>query len=639
MPLPLVALGAIGAAYLDAKHLIRKDLKTAATLIWRSFGPKVLERRGVSLFMYFLESHVKSRPNDVALIYPEQISFDYPEDPMASLDHLFKVHRYTWAELYDKVLKVAHVLKHKYGIQAGDFVAMDCMNSDRFVFLIFALWSLGATPALINYNLVGESLVHCVKISSAKYIFVDPAVADNVKTAEDELVANGHTIVYADDAFYGLADSSPQFRAPDAERNDNHKLLNTGALIYTSGTTGWPKSANVSWRKLIIGPGAYAAAMRINKNTCVYSPMPLYHSTATVLGMMSAFVNGGAFVTGRKFSARTFWTQAKLGGATYAQYVGETCRYLLNTPPGPDDKTHGVQVVIGNGMRADIWSEFKERFNIPVVGEFYGATEFPTAVTNFQQGEYGKGALSSYGTMLKKLLFATQYRIAVIDPNDTEQLWRDPETGFCRNAKPGEPGEFLFKIPDPSNIQATFQGYHGNKEASDKKIAWDVFKKGDAYVRSGDLIKLDEAGLMYFVDRMGDTFRWKSENVATNEVEEAITGVPGVQQVVVVGVKVPNHEGRAGFAVIEPTDFEKLPDTHEIAKAAIAKLPKYAVPVFIKFTQSRLEATGNNKVQKAKYRNQKIPSEEETIYWLKGDTYVPLTNEDWARLNAGNSKL
>lgn len=633
--LQLGALAALTAGYIDAKHGINEDIKTIGTVLRLMAKVAIQEKLGVSNILYLLEKHLYRRPNDTALEYVRQVN------PNATnLDNQFKVEKWTWEEMFNQVYKYAHVLYYDYGIESKDCVAMDCTNNPDFIFLWLALWSIGAVPVFINYNLTDKSLLHCIKISQSKYIFTDMEVADNVLALKDDIAALDKQIVLLDGNFRHQVSKAYKLIVPQPERNKDKSPWSPAMYIYTSGTTGLPKSAIFSWTKAVIGGGSYGAAMRIGKQDVVYSPMPLYHSTAAALGFLSTMINGGTYAIGHKFSARTYWTQAKLCNATYVQYVGEVCRYLLNSPPGPDDQNHNVKVAIGNGMRADVWQKFKDRFNVSTIGEFYGATELPTALTNFQQGDVGVGAVANYGTILKHFLFNTRYCLAAVDPEDANSLWRDPNTGFGRKTGTNEPGELLLKVPNPQAIERVFQGYSNDKKSGDSKIVRDFFKKGDAWIRSGDLLKLDDNSMVYFTDRLGDTFRWKSENVSTNEVEEAFSGVQGVNQVVVVGVSVPNHEGRAGFAVIEPTNLNgKLPDTKLIAQKLKKELPKYAVPVFVKFTKEKLESTGTMKVQKARYRNQKIPSDEETVYVFKGDDYKPITQNEWNDIVNGKSRL
>ncbi|ANB15115.1 long-chain fatty acid transporter FAT1 [Sugiyamaella lignohabitans] len=631
--LELAALGALAAAYTDANLRLSVDLGMASQIIKVFIQAFLAERRGQCNFYHVFERTVKRKPDGIALVYPRPIPGKTSKDG----DAAFALETYTYRQLHNIILKYAHLLHFEYNIGQGDSVAFDCVNKSEYVFVWMALWSIGAKPAFINYNLKDHSLVHCIKAANAKIVIVDDEVADNVRPIEDKL--DGVPVVYMDKYFYQQVQNSPPYDAPASERNPDDKLFGTAMLIYTSGTTGLPKAAIMSWHKATLGAGTYAYANRIRSTDIIYSAMPLYHSTASILGFLNAMYMGAGYAIGHKFSTSTFWTQVKLTKATGIQYVGETCRYLYNAPPHKDERNHNLRFAIGNGLRPDVWAKFKERFNIRDIGEFYGATEFPTAVTNFQTGEFGIGSVSNYGKLINGVLSKTRYRILRVDPDDPNEIWRDPKTGFGREVDVGEPGEFVFRVK-ADRVHENFQGYTNDKEATKKKILYDVLSKGDAFIRSGDLLKRDSDGLIYFVDRMGDTFRWKSENVSTNEIEESMTGVPGISQVIVVGVKVPNHEGRAGFAVIQPNSLSDLPDLDQLAKHLIAKLPRYAVPIFLKFVPE-IETTGNNKVQKSRYRNQKIPSdsEKEVIYWLKNDTYVPLTHDDWSLVTSGSSRL
>lgn len=283
-----------------------------------------------------------------------------------------------------------------------------------------------------------------------------------------------------------------------------------------------------------------------NEST-VFTAMPLFHSTAALLGACAILSHGGCLALSHKFSASTFWKQVYLTGATHIQYVGEVCRYLLHTPISKYEKMHKVKVAYGNGLRPDIWQDFRKRFNIEVIGEFYAATEAPFATTTFQKGDFGIGACRNYGTIIQWFL-SFQQTLVRMDPNDDSVIYRNSK-GFCEVAPVGEPGEMLMRIFFPKKPETSFQGYLGNAKETKSKVVRDVFRRGDAWYRCGDLLKADEYGLWYFLDRMGDTFRWKSENVSTTEVEDQLTASNKEQyaQVLVVGIKVPKYEGRAGF--------------------------------------------------------------------------------------------
>lgn len=635
----LAVAATLAAGYLDSKWRLSKDFQTIYNIAGVNVYCRTLERLGQVNFFNTFEKIVQKYPNNVALAYPRQVEDIKNLKEGESYDILFEVDRYTYRQLYEMILKYARVLHFDLGVKRNDTIAFDCLNSDEFIFVWFALWSLGATPALINYNLNGKGLIHCIKAASSKLVIVDPEADGFDAAAIAELDSIGVKTTFMDKEFRNRVAHAAPYCSPASDRNPDHQMWDPALLIYTSGTTGLPKAAVMSWQKAIISGASFGTANKLKQNDVFFSAMPLYHSTATVLGVMPIIWLGGTFAVSRKFSTTTFWTQCKLTDATVIQYVGETCRYLVNAPSGPDDRRHKVKKALGNGMRPDVWVKFKERFNIETIGEVYAATEFPSGIHNHQEGDFGIGAVSSYGSLLSFLLLSLRYKIAAVDAEDPNELYKDSKTGFGRVCKTNEPGELLFKVPDAEAAHKTFQGYKNDEKAGNKKIIRNLFKKGDAYIRSGDLLRKGSDGLIYFVDRMGDTFRWKSENVSTNQVEEVIGGISGIDQSVVVGVKVPNHEGRCGFAVIKPIGGKANPPSlDELSQHLLKELPRYSVPIFIKFVDE-IERTGNNKIQKVKYRNQEIPSSSETIYFLKGNNYVKLTNNDWAQISNGKSKL
>lgn len=646
MSAPVLALSALAVAYLEARTLISEDLRTIISAAGKAIPRRRMETNQRVNFFYILEALAKSTPNKVAMIYPRQVVKTIPIELLQSgksLDHLFVIEKYTYKEVYDTSLRYAAVLKNKYNIDSNSSVALNCMNRPEFVFVWFAVWSLGALNAFINYNLTGHSLLHCLETANATLMLVDsdPEVSDLVIPYEDAIKDLNCRIAYLNGDFEELVNASQPYRAPDSARHPEHLFSDAAILIYTSGTTGLPKPAIMSWKKILLSSHVYACAIQVRPTDVLYSAMPLYHSTAAVLGIVLALNQGATFVVGHKFSSSTFWTQVKLSKATYIQYVGETCRYLLNAPPSVDERAHHVVCAYGNGMRPDVWDKFKKRFCITNIGEFYAATESPTGLSNFQSGERGVGAVGRYGSLLSWIMLSLQHAIVKMDPENETQHLRNPKTGFCVESNVNEPGELLSLI-SPATMKEEFQGYYGNDKASEEKIVRNVFKKGDIYYRTGDLLRRDKNNMVYFVDRLGDTFRWKSENVSTNEVEEIISEFGGekdiIGQVVVVGVQIPQHEGRAGFAVIAPKDLNKLPDPQELAHHLISELPRYAVPIFIKFVEA-ISTTGNNKIQKAVYRKQKFPNMGEQIWWLDGDTYIPLEQGHWDLISSGKIKL
>jgi acyl-CoA synthetase (AMP-forming)/AMP-acid ligase II len=291
--------------------------------------------------------------------------------------------------------------------------------------------------------------------------------------------------------------------------------------------------------------------------------------------------------------------------------------------------------VYGNGMRPDVWNRFRDRFGIPRICEFYAATEAPTSLFNVNTGHFGAGAVGHRGFMFRAI--RRELKLIKIDPI-TEEPLRLPN-GHCVECQFGEQGELVVRM-DPDNA-VQFDGYYKNKEATDKKILKNAFEKDDAYFRSGDLLKLDKDGFFYFGDRVGDTFRWKSENVATTEVAQAVGLYPGITEANVYGALVPHHDGRCGVSAVSLQPGKEL-DFKDLYNYLSRKLPKYAIPVFIRIVPA-MEMTGTFKHQKVEYRNQGIDLEkvpkEQPMYWLRGNTYVPFTLDDLKSIDDGKVKL
>ncbi|EER34118.1 very long-chain fatty acid transport protein [Candida tropicalis MYA-3404] len=647
--LEIAAAAVLGSQLLEAKYLISDDVSLAKTVALNALPYLWKASRGKASYWYFFEKSVFKNPNNKALAFPRPRKNAPPpkvdDEGFQIYDDQFDLEEYTYKELYDMVLKYSYILKHEYGVTANDTIGVSCMNKPLFIVLWLALWNIGALPAFLNFNTKDKPLIHCLKIVNASQVFVDPDCDAPIKDTESQIKEElPHVrINYIDE--FALFDrlrlkSTPKYRAEDSTRRPTDTDSSACALIYTSGTTGLPKAGIMSWRKAFMASVFFGHIMKIKNDSNVLTAMPLYHSTAAMLGLCPTLIVGGCVSVSQKFSATSFWTQARLCGATHIQYVGEVCRYLLNSKHHPDQDRHNVKIAYGNGLRPDIWSEFKRRFHIEGIGEFYAATESPIATTNLQYGEYGVGACRKYGSLIS-LLLSTQQKLAKMDPEDESEIYKDPKTGFCVEAAYNEPGELLMRILNPNDIQKSFQGYYGNKSATNSKILTNVFKKGDAWYRSGDLLKMDEHQLLYFVDRLGDTFRWKSENVSATEVENELMGSKALKQSVVVGVKVPNHEGRACFAVCEAKDDLTHEDILKLIHGHVTKsLPVYAQPAFIKI--GSIEASHNHKVPKNQFKNQKLPKGEDgkdLIYWLNGDKYQELTEEDWSLICTGKAKL
>jgi fatty-acyl-CoA synthase len=474
-------------------------------------------------------------------------------------------------------------------VKLGDTVAIFVRNRLEYVALWFGLTKRGAIPALINFQLAGKALAHCVNISEASHVIVDTDLLENWDSAREELLPGLTEWGAFGDAPKGmqpfdgaLMDIVPNRPAKDV-RGDV-KAGEQGMKMFTSGTTGLPKAAKVTHVRAQNYMRGLGSAAKATSNDRMMLVLPLYHATGGLVGMGAAFSNGGASIILQKFSASTFWDDAVNYDATMFTYVGELCRFLLSTPPHPLERSHKIQWIIGNGLRPEVWDSFVSRFNIPHVIEFYGATEGNVSLINLDGPVGAVGRVPSY--------LKWKFNIDIIRYDvETGENPRGSD-GFALRADDGEVGEVIGEIRE-DDARFRFDGYE-TKEATQKKILRDVFKPGDAWFRTGDLMKRDHHGYYYFMDRVGDTFRWKAENVATNEVAGVLSGFEGVTQANVYGVEVPGYDGRAGMASIVS---DTPPDLVTLKAYLDKELPHYARPVFLRLSQES-ETTSTFKFKK-----------------------------------------
>ena len=624
-----------GAAWLNAKTQFSYDVKLIRALANAKVQIALGEKHDRVSYFYSLEQHATTK---------------------STADHAFLMYQgktWTYKEAYDIVLKYGTWLKTRYGIVPREVVAMDFMNSPVFIFLWLGIWSLGATPAFINYNLTEDSLLHSVKTSTARVLVVDqeikPRFTKVVTGALESAKARGGKgpvqTVFFDATLEEHILGIDAIREPDISRSAVR--LDMALLIFTSGTTGLPKPATISWQKIGLLTGFMPSWFGLMKSDRYYTCMPLYHTSAALLGLCTSMVCGSTLVLGHRFSTATFWDEVRQHDATVIQYVGETCRYLLAAKPQHDpvtgenlDRVNNVTKAFGNGLRPDVWDRFKERFGIDTIGEFYGSTEGVTATWNLSTNKFSSGAIGRHGSLASAIV---KRELAILEVDWTTELpLRDPlQQNFCRQVKTGDPGELMFKV-DPADIHSKFQGYFNNPSATEEKIFRDVLVKGDAYCRTGDVVRWDSEGRWWFCDRIGDTFRWKSENVSTAEVSSVLGTHPHIHEANVYGVDVPNHDGRAGCAAIlfDTDDVgEGLLDS--VAKHAQNNLPKYAVPPFLRVVNG-YQTTGNNKQLKAVLRGEGISPEktgDDRVYWLKSGTYERFGKREWEELNQGRIRL
>ncbi|KAL9108060.1 MAG: hypothetical protein Q9227_007166 [Pyrenula ochraceoflavens] len=624
----VAASGSAAAAYLNAKYHLHKDL----TAIIRV---KLIER-------YYAQAAKKGRTS-LWLLFAANVQ-RYPDATCIWT----REKEWTWKEIQDATAKYARFFLSQ-GVQPGDLVSFYLMNGAEFMIAWLALFQIGCAPAMVNYNLEDTALVHCLKVADSKLVF-----ADNDKSCRERIEKSrtviekdlGMKIVYLDARFKdSISDFSTEVLGDELRKNVTGK--SPAAIFYTSGTTGLPKGCPyLQERQWLAGPHIFTHFGTVPGpgGDRWYNPMPLYHGTGGITSMSILFM-GASLAVAPRFSVSGFWKDIHDSGSTMAIYVGETIRYLLNAPPSPYDRDHKLRCVFGNGLRPDVWERFKDRFNVPEVAEFFNSTEGVLAFVNWNKGPFTSACVGHHGAILRQI-FKNIYVPVRID-YETGDIWRDPKTGFAQRPDYSEGGEMLVALPN----KEAFQGYWRNNDATEKKFASNVFRKGDLFYRSGDALRRSPDGKWYFMDRLGDTYRWKSENVATAEVSEILGRYPGVADANVYGVLVPNHDGRAGCAAIFVNEAEKATfDYDGLLRFARARLPQYAVPVFLRVV-STSSATHNNKQNKVPLRNEGVDPErigvevldgkEDKILWIppKGNKYVEFTENSWKQLQSGQAML
>ncbi|XP_076161043.1 fatty acid transport protein 1 isoform X2 [Ptiloglossa arizonensis] len=515
--------------------------------------------------------HVNRHPNKVCFVYEdEEWTFQQVEDYSNKIATLFKTH----------------------GYRKGDVVAVLLENRVEFIGIWLGLSKLGIITPLINTNLRKTALLHSINVSKCQALiygtdFID-AVSDITGSLDPKFtlyrlgsLPNSKTPKLKDkDLNAILTDISPAPPVLQEKGCHNDKLL----YIFTSGTTGLPKAAVITnSRYMFIATGIFMMA-QFKSTDRFYTPLPLYHTAAGAMTVGATLLHGATTVIRKKFSASAYFTDCIKYNCTVGQYIGEMCRYILAVPPKPEDKKHNIRLMFGNGLRPQIWPEFVERFNVPQVAEFYGATEGNANIVNTDN------TVGAIGFMSR--IIPSVYPISILKANVDGEPIRNAK-GLCQVCEPNEPGVFVGKIL-PNNPSRAFLGYVDEK-ATEKKVVRDVFTKGDSAFISGDILIADEFGYLYFKDRTGDTFRWKGENVSTSEVEAIISNVVNYRDCIVYGVEVPGIEGKAGMAAIY--DENATLDINKLSVDLKEHLAFYAVPRFIRVL-TKIDLTGTFKLKK-----------------------------------------
>ena len=543
---------------------------------------------------------------------------------------VFEDQRVTYGEL-DAIANRYASWARDQNLRRGQVVALVMPNRLEYLPIWMGLAKVGVVTALINNQLVGQALCHCLNIASAAHILVDGETLAGVEAVRGQL--EKHPIVWTLSAPHGdQRDLAKALKGASALRPDNAirkglQAHDTALLIFTSGTTGLPKAAKITHARVQLYMRGFAGAVNATPNDRIYVALPLYHATGGLCATGAALLNGGAVILKRKFTASHFWQDIKDNDCTMFVYIGELCRYLVNQPPSNLDQGHKLRLIFGNGMRADVWERMLQRFQVGEVLEFYGSTEGNVSLFNFD----GKvGALARIPRYLRKRF---NVRLILIDP-ETEQPLRGPN-GLCIEPPVGEAGECLGHIG--GGARDSYTGY-ADKQASEKKIVHDVFEKGDAYFRTGDLMRRDSEEFFYFVDRIGDTFRWKGENIATSEVAAALSSFPGVKEANVYGVTVPGAEGRAGMAQIVVGDGF---DIKGLAAHMDGELPVAARPLFVRL-QKEIETTGTFKYRKVDLVEAVFDPEKTKVatYYKNPKTgYVKITKAFMEKIASGEVKI
>ncbi|MET0703302.1 MAG: long-chain-acyl-CoA synthetase FadD6 [Mycobacterium sp.] len=510
----------------------------------------------------------------------------------------------TYAQANATANRYAAVLAAQ-GVGHGDVVGIMLRNSPNAVLMMLAVVKCGAVAGMLNYHQKGDVLAHSIGLLDATVIVAESDLIEAI--TESGAVEQGATEPTTIEEIERLAVSAPTANPASASAV---LAKDTAFYIFTSGTTGNPKASVMThfrWLRALAGFGGLG--LRLSSDDTLYCCLPLYHNNALTVAVSSVINSGATLALGKSFSASRFWDEVIASDATAFIYIGELCRYLLNQPPKPTDRRHKVTLIAGNGLRPDIWDEFTTRFGIKRVCEFYAASEGNTAFINIFN------VSKSTGISPMPLAYVE------FDP-DTGEPRRD-EAGRVHKVASGEPGLLI----SPVNRLSPFDGYT-DPAATEKKLVRNAFRDGDVWFNTGDVMNPQGMGHAAFADRLGDTFRWKGENVATTQVEAALSADRTVEECTVFGVEVPHTGGRAGMAAIQLREGAEF-DGKALAGTVYDKLPSYAMPLFVRLVES-LEHTSTFKSQKVKLREEGYgPDISEPLYVLAGreDGYVPFYEE------------
>jgi acyl-CoA synthetase (AMP-forming)/AMP-acid ligase II len=552
-----------------------------------------------------VENLAKQKPNKTALYYKDS--------------------SWSWQSLNEESNRYANFFLD-LEMNPGETVALMLENCPEYLFSTTGVNKIQGISALINFNQRRKALTHSFTIVEPKYIIVDGnclpffnEIVDNLPHKNDEIfVINNPKNIRHD--YVDLSAIVPTISKSNPPTTNNSILRETALYIFTSGTTGLPKAVimqnfKIFTQSYILGP----ALANLKEDDIIYINTPLYHNFAIGVTWPITLFLGATAVLRTKFSASKFWEDIHKYKITFMIYVGEIPRYILNQPPSKLEKNHTLNKMVGIGLRREVWEKFKERFKIDHIYEFYGLTEGHRTLFNADEipgmvGRYTMGGLA----------------LAKVDP-ETGEFYKN-EKGYCIKCKEGDTGMCLFKLEK----RTFFTGYK-DKDKTEKKVLHNVFRNNDSYFNTGDMLTLHEDLWVSFADRFGDTFRWKSENVSTLEVESILNSFPAIQVSAVYGVRIPNTEGRAGMAAIKLNPSIKF-DVDEFSQFVVEVLPGYSIPVFIRF-RDELEVTGPYKIKKVNLKREAYDIEiidDDMLLWeSRSKKYIPLTKSACQKIMAG----
>jgi citronellyl-CoA synthetase len=612
------------------KILSAQPLKIPATISTTEFIVKILQifPRLPSMIFNLIKGlkSIGSNANNSWGLELERIAKLYPENVAVKSPDGFLTYR----ELNEKANRFAHYFISK-SVGRGDIVTLCLENRPDLLAAYCGCSKVGAIASLINTNQRGESLIHSFNLNKGKVVMIGEECYDFFNAARDGIDLSHSTLAMLRDTGKikqaNITDITDELESKSAENPSTTQsvtMKDTAAYVYTSGTTGGlPKAAVIINKRTLSAMFWFGKfVMPVKPTDTIYVPLPFFHTNAITVGWPTALFNGAAVALRRKFSASKFLDDVRQFQATHFVYVGEVCRYLMAQPAKSDDHKTTLKYICGNGLRPDIWMPFKKRFGIEKVYEFYGAAEGVGIFTNFLNIDY------SVGTSV------TPFALVAYDTENDKPV-RNGQ-GFMKKVGKGETGLLLMEISE----KTPFAGY-SDKKKTEEKIFRDVFKKGDLWFNTGDMLKNMGFRHAQFADRLGDTFRWKGENVATQEVEKYLDSFPGVSVSAVYGVTMPGSDGKAGMAAIVRDNSTPL-DMSKLVEHLKSSLPKYAVPLFVRLVPD-FEWTATHKIKKTNLKNQGYgPSQsKEGIYVLLpgSEKYETLYDDIYRNITAGKYKF